>query len=79
LLTKAIRVRIPHCELKWKMPVYNLRNAWAAVSKAAEGNPTNVGLTPDNVAVPWVCRDYPVRLTPAEISRLVFRAKIVRG
>jgi len=59
--------------------VYNLRNAWAAVSKAAEGNPAKVGLTHEKVAVLWACRDYPVQLTPAETSRLVFRAKIVRG
>lgn len=50
-----------------------LRQTWAAVSKVAETKLTKVGLTPEQVAVLWACRDYPGTLIPAEISRLVFR------
>ena len=50
-----------------------IRQTWAAVNKVAETKLTKVGLTPEKVAVLWACRDYPGTLTPAEISRLVFR------
>ena len=50
-----------------------LRQTWAAVSKVAETKLAKVGLTPEQVAVLWACRDYPGTLIPAEISRLVFR------
>ncbi len=50
-----------------------LRQTWAAVNKLAETKLAKVGLTPEKVAVLWACRDYPGRLTPAEIARLVFR------
>ncbi|MCJ7523036.1 MAG: MarR family transcriptional regulator, partial [Dehalococcoidia bacterium] len=50
-----------------------LRQTWAAINKLAETKLGKVGLTPEKVAVLWACRDYPGTLTPAEISRLVFR------
>ena len=50
-----------------------LRQTWAAVNKVAETKLAKLGLTPEKVAVLWACRDYPDTLTPAEISRLVFR------
>lgn len=50
-----------------------LRQTWAAVNKVAETKLAKVKLTPEKVAVLWACRDYPGALTPAEISRLVFR------
>lgn len=50
-----------------------LRQTWAAVNKVAEVRLGKVNLTPEKVAVLWACRDYPGILTPAEISRLVFR------
>lgn len=50
-----------------------LRQAWIAVSKAMEYKLAKVGLTPEKLAVLWACRDYPATLTPAELSRLVFR------
>ena len=50
-----------------------LRQTWAAINKVAETRLAKVGLTPEKVAVLWACRDYPGILTPAEISRLVFR------
>ena len=50
-----------------------LRQTWAAVNKVAETKLAKVGLTPEKVAVLWTCRDYPGTITPAEISRLVFR------
>ena len=50
-----------------------LRQTWAAVNKIAETKLAKVNLTPEKVAVLWACRDYPGMLTPAEISRLVFR------
>jgi MarR family transcriptional regulator for hemolysin len=50
-----------------------LRQTWAAVNKVAETKLAKVGLTPEKVAVLWACRDYPGTITPAEISRLVFR------
>ena len=30
-------------------------------------------MTPEKLAVLWACRDYPGTLTPAELSRLLFR------
>jgi len=50
-----------------------LRQTWAAINKVAETRLAKVKLTPEKVAVLWACRDYPGPLTPAEISRLVFR------
>ncbi len=50
-----------------------LRQAWIAVNKAMEYRLAKVGLAPEKLAVLWACRDYPGQLTPAEISRLLFR------
>ncbi|MBE0480601.1 MAG: winged helix DNA-binding protein [Dehalococcoidia bacterium] len=50
-----------------------LRQTWTAVNKVAEVKLAKVGLTPEKAAVLWACRDYMGTLTPAEISRLVFR------
>ena len=46
---------------------------WAAMYKAAERQLKKVGLTPEQIDTLWVCRDYPGPLTPAELSRLLFR------
>ena len=57
-----------------------LRQTWTAVNKVADIKLAKVGLTPEKVAVMWMCRDYPGTLTPAEISRLLFReAQSVAG
>ncbi len=53
----------------WNM----LRQTWIAVSKVAEEKLTRVGLTPEQAAVLWLCRDYPGTLKPAEIARVLFR------
>ena len=50
-----------------------LRQTWAALNKAAETRLAKAHLTPEKVAVLWACRDYPGTVTPAELSRLVFR------
>ena len=50
-----------------------LRQTWIAVNKAAETKFAKLALTPEKAAVLWACRDYPGVVTPAEISRLVFR------
>lgn len=50
-----------------------LRQTWIVVNKVAEARLARIGLTPEKAAVLWACRDYPGVLTPAEISRLVFR------
>lgn len=46
---------------------------WSAMYKAAERQLNKVGLTPEQIDTLWVCRDYPGPLTPAELSRLLFR------
>ncbi len=50
-----------------------LRQTWIVTNKVAETRLSRLGLTPEKAAVLWACRDYPGVLTPAEISRLVFR------
>jgi DNA-binding MarR family transcriptional regulator len=50
-----------------------LRQTWIAINKIAEVKLAKVGLTPENAAVLWLCRDYKGTLTPAEIARLLFR------
>ncbi|UCC60918.1 MAG: hypothetical protein JSV02_03615 [Dehalococcoidia bacterium] len=50
-----------------------IRQTWAAINKVAETKLSKINSTPEKVAVLWACRDYPSILTPAEISRLVFR------
>ena len=49
------------------------RQAWTAVYRLSELELAKLGLTPIKVYVLWVCRDYDGPLTPAELSRLVFR------
>ena len=49
------------------------RQAWSAASRLTELELAKVGLTPIKAHVLWVCRDYNAPLTPAEISRLIFR------
>jgi DNA-binding MarR family transcriptional regulator len=50
-----------------------LRQTWIAANKLAETKLAKKNLTPENLAVLWICRDYPGPVTPAEIARLVFR------
>jgi len=50
-----------------------IRQTWAALNKATEIRLAKIGLTPEKTAVLWACRDYPGSLTPAEISRMLFR------
>ena len=50
-----------------------IRQTWAALNKATELRLAKIGLTPEKTAVLWACRDYPGSLTPAEISRMLFR------
>jgi DNA-binding MarR family transcriptional regulator len=57
-----------------------LRQTWIVTNKVAEARLSRMGLTPEKAAVLWACRDYPGVLTPAEVSRLVFReAQSVAG
>ena len=50
-----------------------LRQTWSVMDKAAETRLAKVGLTPEKVAVLWICRDYPGLLTTAEIARFMSR------
>lgn len=50
-----------------------IRQTWAALNKATEIRLAKIGLTPEKTAVLWACRDYPGSLSPAEISRMLFR------
>ena len=50
-----------------------LRQTWSAIQKVAERKLAKLGLTPEQVDVLWICRDYPAPLIPAEIARLIFR------
>jgi DNA-binding MarR family transcriptional regulator len=50
-----------------------LRQTWTAITKVSEAKLSKVKLTPEKLAVLWACRDYPGTVTPAEISRLLFR------
>ena len=50
-----------------------LRQTSSAVQNAAARKLAKVGLTPERTDVLWICRDHPGPLTPAEISRLIFR------
>ena len=50
-----------------------LARTWAAMYKAEERKIAKVGLTPEQVEVLRLARDYPIPLTPAEISRSLFR------
>ena len=44
-----------------------------AMTRVTEKELAKVGLTPEKAKVLWLCHDYPPPLTPAEISRLLFR------
>ncbi len=50
-----------------------LRQTWSVMDKAAEMRLAKVKLTPEKVAVLWICRDYPGLLTTAEIARFLSR------
>ena len=49
------------------------RQSWAATYRALERSLTKTGLTPIKVNVLWFCKTMPGPLTPAELSRLLFR------
>lgn len=50
-----------------------LEQTWAAVYKAGERNLAKVGVTPEKAHLLWVCHHYRGLMTPAELSRLLFR------
>jgi DNA-binding MarR family transcriptional regulator len=50
-----------------------MRQTWSIMYKAAESRLNKVGLTPEKLAVLWICRDYPGILTTAEIARFLSR------
>lgn len=50
-----------------------LRQTWVVANKVAETKLAKKGLTPEHLAVLWICRDHKGPVTPAEIARLVFR------
>ncbi|MBE0480807.1 MAG: winged helix DNA-binding protein [Dehalococcoidia bacterium] len=50
-----------------------IRQVWALMNRLALNRLLKTGITPEKVAVLWAARDYPGALTPAELSRLVFR------
>lgn len=57
-----------------------LCQTWIAANKVDEAKLSKIGLTPEKLAVLWVCRDYPGTLTPSELSRLLFReAQTIAG
>ena len=47
--------------------------AWPAMYRVVEKQLAKVGLTPEQLDVLWLCTDYPPPLTPAEVSRFLFR------
>jgi len=50
-----------------------VRQTWSIMYTAAESRLNKVGLTPEKLAVLWICRDYPGILTTAEIGRILSR------
>ena len=50
-----------------------LRQTWSAMQKVAERRLAKSGLSPEQVDILWICRDYPAPVSPAEIARLIFR------
>jgi DNA-binding MarR family transcriptional regulator len=50
-----------------------LRQTWTVMDKAAATRLSKVGLTPEKVAVLWICRDFPGIVTTAEIARILTR------
>ena len=51
-----------------------LRHTWIAIHRVTETRLSEIGATPESIAILWACRDFPGPLRPAEIARLVFRA-----
>lgn len=50
-----------------------LRHTWFAMYNVIAGKLAKVGLTPEQIDVLWACRAHPGTLTPAELSRLIYR------
>ena len=50
-----------------------LARTWSAMYKAEERKLGKLGLTPEQLDVLWLSRDYPIPLTIAEIARSTFR------
>ncbi|MEE8373852.1 MAG: MarR family transcriptional regulator [Dehalococcoidia bacterium] len=50
-----------------------LRQTWITANKVAEIRLAKNGLTPEHLAVLWICRDHTGPVTTAEIARLVSR------
>ena len=50
-----------------------LRQASKGFNKAAETRLARTGLTPEKVAILWICKIYRGPLNPSEIARLIFR------
>lgn len=50
-----------------------LRQTWSIMDKMAETRLAKVRLTPEKIAVLWVCKEHPGPLIPAEIARIVSR------
>lgn len=51
-----------------------LRQTWTGMYRAAQVKFAKLGLTPEQMDVLWICRDYPTPpLTTTELSRLLFR------
>lgn len=48
-----------------------LRQTWLVIERATEKRLSKVSLTPQKVAVLWICRDYPGLTTVAEIARFL--------
>ncbi len=50
-----------------------MRQTWITANKVAEVRLAKKRLTPEHLAVLWICRDHQAPVTPAEIARLVSR------
>ena len=50
-----------------------LEQTWSAVYKTGERHLAKIGLTPEKAHLLWVCHHYRGLMTPAELSRLLFR------
>lgn len=50
-----------------------LRQTWSLMCKLAETRLGKIHMTPEKVAILWVCREHPGPLIPAELARLVSR------
>ena len=64
-------------DLQLADPAFNtwalLRQTWSVMDRVAETRLAKVGLTPEKIAVLWICRDYSGLATTAEIARFVSR------